>query len=67
VLSLAQVAYEAYGQVVSWRAHTGRAMPTWQALPALQRSAWEQAVQTVIDSEARRRAGDLDPTPEGQP
>jgi hypothetical protein len=44
---LAEVAYQAYGDAVSWRNFIGAPMPTWQDLPDDTRTAWVAAAAAV--------------------
>jgi hypothetical protein len=47
MISLGQMAYEAYAQVTSWRNYMGGQMPHWFELPERIREAWESAAEAV--------------------
>jgi hypothetical protein len=52
-----QIAYEAYGDRVSWKTYRNEPMPPWGRLPALIQAAWMEAAHAVIQhgwAEAQR-------------
>lgn len=49
--TLAQIGYNAYGDAVNWKSHTGKGMPTWEELAVsgkAQRDAWITAADAII-------------------
>lgn len=54
MLTLAQVAYQAYAELTGWR------LPPFQALPEVSQRAWEAAARAVIEAflqSSRQRRG----------
>ena len=46
--TLAQIAYEAYGDVTGGKNYQGLPMPEWAALPAQIKAAWNAAVNATV-------------------
>lgn len=52
--TLAEIAYEAYGQSVDGKNHLGNPMPNWFDLPAKIQIAWREAAWAVVIENSRR-------------
>lgn len=52
-MTIAQTAYDAYGNSVGWNNYQGLPMPSWDALPEKIQSAWIAATQTAVESHVR--------------
>lgn len=52
--TLAQIAYEAYGDSVDWRNHLGLGMPRWELLPDKIQNAWANAVNAAHEEASNR-------------
>ena len=46
-MTLAEQAYNEYGEEVGWTAHTGQQMPSWEDLPDKQKNGWIRAVAKI--------------------
>ena len=46
--TLAQIAYEAYGDTVGWVNYQGLPMPKWNDLPEIIKDAWLAAAKAVV-------------------
>lgn len=51
--TLAQRAYEAYGDAVGWRSVTGATMPPWRALPGAVQAAWVASLAGILTPEGQ--------------
>ncbi len=40
--------YQAYGDHVGWKAHTGKQMPVWEDLPDQTKGAWAAFLKAVL-------------------
>lgn len=47
-LTLAEIAYRAYGKRTAWKNYQGQPMPDWFELPATIQSAWRAAAWAVV-------------------
>lgn len=47
-MTLAEAAYEAYGEAVGWKNFRGDAMPEWHELPEVIQDAWSEAAAASV-------------------
>lgn len=64
--TLAQIAYEAYGDVTGGKNYQGLPMPQWADLPARIKAAWNAAVNATVKA-ALEDMPDLNETPAPDP
>lgn len=48
-ITMAQLAYQAYGQTTGFKNYQGNPMPTWDALGDVIQGTWVSAVNAVVD------------------
>ena len=47
--ALVKKGYQAYGDYVHWKAHTGKPMPGWEQLPPETQGAWFAFARTIVE------------------
>lgn len=58
--TLAQIAYEAYGDTVGWVNYQGSPMPKWDDLTEIIKDAWQAAAHAAV-VEVGKRVGRTTP------